>query len=203
MVEWFRKSQPDYITQYIYLWIAFNAYYRLPDQTDREAIEAIKLLSPNPIGSGVISTKTIGLIYTELKSHPLQNLTRHSRWDGMLATVNDWTSLVEFWYTMRNNVMHGAKRSESARDLMLIELAYESLTPWMSQLVNEMGKILTVEDAKELTRLREYAELKKQQFVSSNLAANDATYVRLQQDYMDSQGAYLQASSKFFRESNF
>jgi hypothetical protein len=47
---------------------------------------------------------------------------------GVLRSSNDWENMVEFWYSIRNNLFHGAKDPESDRDQMAVRTGYIKLS---------------------------------------------------------------------------
>lgn len=46
---------------------------------------------------------------------------------GVLHTLEDWENMVEFWYSIRNNLFHGTKDPEIERDKFVVEYAYKTL----------------------------------------------------------------------------
>ena len=46
---------------------------------------------------------------------------------GVIHSLNDWENMVEFWYSIRNNLFHGAKDPEIKRDQFLVEYGYKTL----------------------------------------------------------------------------
>lgn len=57
---------------------------------------------------------------------------------GRVLSLSDWPNMVEFWYGVRNNLFHGGKEPNIARDVFLVEHAYVTLR----QLMNiEIGKL--------------------------------------------------------------
>jgi hypothetical protein len=51
---------------------------------------------------------------------------------GVIHSLEDWENMVEFWYTIRNNLFHGAKNPADDRDKLLVEYAYKTLRPFMT-----------------------------------------------------------------------
>lgn len=91
-------------------------------------------------------------IKRELERAPLGNTSRHNvqteeiKWwncthnelnqktheeknklTGVIHSLSDWENMVEFWYSIRNNLFHGTKDPEVRRDQMLVEYGYETL----------------------------------------------------------------------------
>ena len=44
----------------------------------------------------------------------------------------DWENMVEFWYTIRNNLFHGSKKLDIERDEFLVEYGYKTLSSLMN-----------------------------------------------------------------------
>lgn len=50
---------------------------------------------------------------------------------GIVRSVSDWGNMVEFWYSVRNNLFHGTKDPNVRRDCFLVEHAYRTLAIFM------------------------------------------------------------------------
>lgn len=48
---------------------------------------------------------------------------------GVITDLNDWGNMIEFFYSIRNNLFHGAKDPQSDRDRVLVEHGYKALKP--------------------------------------------------------------------------
>jgi len=46
---------------------------------------------------------------------------------GVIYGMGDWENMVEFWYTIRNNLFHGAKDPENQRDQIIVKNGYIAL----------------------------------------------------------------------------
>lgn len=57
---------------------------------------------------------------------------------GMVHSLNDWGNMVEFWYSVRNNLFHGGKEPSVRRDIFLVNNAFVTLRPLMD---NEIQKL--------------------------------------------------------------
>jgi hypothetical protein len=53
----------------------------------------------------------------------------HERTMGVIHGLDDWGNMVEFWYSIRNNLFHGAKNPQDNRDRLLVENGYKTLQP--------------------------------------------------------------------------
>ena len=58
------------------------------------------------------------------KTEAEQNLTI-----GVIHNLSDWENMVEFWYSIRNNLFHGAKNPQDERDQLLVENGYKTIRP--------------------------------------------------------------------------
>jgi len=50
---------------------------------------------------------------------------------GRVLLLDDWTNMVEYWYSVRNNLFHGGKNPNIERDSFLVERAYITLRQLM------------------------------------------------------------------------
>jgi len=101
-------------------------------------------------------------IKTELDSAPLGNVSRSEnveeikwwncshdnpnqktenekkRMSGILHSLEDWENMIEFWYSIRNNLFHGGKDPEVERDQLAVEFGYKTLSELVTPLLNEI-----------------------------------------------------------------
>ncbi|MFA6108545.1 MAG: hypothetical protein WDA75_07220 [Candidatus Latescibacterota bacterium] len=106
----------------------------------------------------IVDTPTIqsawDVIKVELNYKPLKNVSENSiteeeiKWwncshselnlqkpaealktNGVIHSLDDWENMVEFWYSIRNNLFHGGKDPEDDRDQRLAENGYKTLRP--------------------------------------------------------------------------
>ena len=50
---------------------------------------------------------------------------------GIVKSISDWGNMVEFWYSVRNNLFHGGKDPDIPRDCFIVEHAYRTLVTFM------------------------------------------------------------------------
>lgn len=50
---------------------------------------------------------------------------------GRVLSIEDWKNMVEYWYSVRNNLFHGGKNPNTGRDAFLVEHAFLTLRPLM------------------------------------------------------------------------
>jgi len=47
--------------------------------------------------------------------------------EGRVHSLEDWPNMVEYWYSVRNNLFHGGKNPNAGRDAFLVEHAFITL----------------------------------------------------------------------------
>ncbi|WP_461545255.1 hypothetical protein [Sideroxydans sp.] len=127
--------------------------------TDRRAIQLVKqnaklekaylqaIMSEKPL------RKQWQSVIEELARHPLYNTSKDLDfpeldvwWNsvgnnvdkenkskkGIVNSLTDWGNMVEFWYSVRNNLFHGTKDPNIKRDCFLVEHAYRTLAIFMN-----------------------------------------------------------------------
>lgn len=57
---------------------------------------------------------------------------------GVVSSLSDWANMIEFWYSVRNNLFHGGKSPTIKRDCFLVEHAYQTMAPFMEYEINQM-----------------------------------------------------------------
>ena len=60
-----------------------------------------------------------------------------SKTKGVIHSLEDWENMVEFWHSIRNNLFHGAKSPENARDQFVVKYGYLTLKELMVLLLYE------------------------------------------------------------------
>lgn len=99
-------------------------------------------------------------VMTELERAPLHNSSRDldnpeiDRWwnssgfepekddkspGGVVRSLSDWGNMVEFWYSVRNNLFHGGKNPTIRRDCFLVEHAYLTLVSFMETEISQIA----------------------------------------------------------------
>jgi len=53
-----------------------------------------------------------------------------------ITWLQDWWNMVEFWYSIRNNLFHWWKDANNERDKLLIKWAYKTLRPLVEIFIN-------------------------------------------------------------------
>lgn len=134
--ELYDKSMIDYTQHYALLYAAYNAWYREVTVTssDRKAIDALKkrvgIWNDYSTGRAMIPLKSyMKRLVDVTQRNPLMSGVNH--WSGEIKNVDDWPSLIEYWYQVRCKVVHG-ERVES----VYTWLAYETLDIFMQEIIH-------------------------------------------------------------------
>ncbi len=94
-----------------------------------------KPLSKNATSNGRFSETDLKWWNCSTLNLPTPN-PRETEKRGVLKSISDWENMVEFWYSIRNNMFHGTKNPENERDQFLVERGYKTLNPLMDILVH-------------------------------------------------------------------
>ncbi|MCU7829153.1 MAG: hypothetical protein KZQ85_08820 [Candidatus Thiodiazotropha sp. (ex Myrtea sp. 'scaly one' KF741663)] len=128
-------------------------------RNDRDAIQRLKRderIGPKHL-KAVTSNNTLAQFWNEvireLEKKPLHNNsadpnypvidkwwnstedqpnTYNSLSEGRLLSLEDWPNMVEYWYSVRNNLFHGGKNPNAGRNGFLVEHAFQTLRPLMN-----------------------------------------------------------------------
>ncbi len=105
-------------------------------QKNTELIDAWNEISAELTKKSLANVSANGDGVEEIKwwnnsSTTLNNTTQenHELAKGVLYGLDDWGNMVEFWYSIRNNLFHGGKDPQEERDRLLIENGYKTLSP--------------------------------------------------------------------------
>lgn len=118
-------------------------YLRLiqQDETLRNAWEKIKReLDHSPLGNVSRNPEIVEEIKWWNCSHEHLNektLTEKRKLKGVLYSLEDWENMIEFWYSIRNNLFHGGKDPERERDQLVVECGYKTLRELMVILLGD------------------------------------------------------------------
>ena len=155
---WHENAQIDYRESYIRLYIAYNAWFSQVTgvSNDRAAIDALK--KRFVIWRDYRNGKTLRDMYSI--ADDIAEYTQRSKIIGV--TVNspyDWQSIIEYWYKVRCHLFHGSPVSHNDDYKLHIELAYNSLNIFMSEITRRMEQSFTDRDMKELGQISQLIEL--------------------------------------------
>lgn len=67
-----------------------------------------------------------------------------SQSEGVVHSLEDWINMVEFWYSVRNNLFHGGKSPDVPRDHFLVKYAFLTLSAFMKLMMSDFGRDLKV-----------------------------------------------------------
>lgn len=56
---------------------------------------------------------------------------------GIIYSTEDWENMIQFWYAIRNNLFHGGKNPNDARDQLLVKNGYITLSILMEILLSD------------------------------------------------------------------
>lgn len=84
-------------------------------------------------GDGDEEIKWWNYFYDQLNS---KTTTDDKKISGVIHNTKDWENMIEFWYSIRNNLFHGGKNPQDTRDLLVIENGYKTLKPLMAIFLN-------------------------------------------------------------------
>ena len=156
--DYFAKFIFEYLA-----FIAYLKRVRHLDGRDREIIQQFKRDTKVKSVYGSIMSdspalqRTLRRLVEELNEEKLVNVNApsemyrywnnsnpypHNRTDnpnpyplGVINDENDWCNLIEFWYTVRNNLFHGDKDPGSGRDILIAEYAYKTIRPLVAYFI--------------------------------------------------------------------
>ena len=161
VLRWYKKAQVDYATHYVHMYIAYNTWYREVTATDnnRQAINALKkrfiIWDEYEEGKVMQSLRPYLEKLVDLtQKEPLR--TSLLGWSGEINSVNDWHSLIEFWYQVRCILVHGGKLPSR-----YVWLAYETLDIFMAEIMDRVSVLLAQYDPSELQRLSKKVQQNK------------------------------------------
>lgn len=99
--------------------------------------EVIKELEKKPLhnNSADPDYPVIDKWWNSTEDHPN---TDSSLSEGSVLSLEDWPNMVEYWYSVRNNLFHGGKNPNTGRDAFLVEHAFQTLRPLMNIELSEL-----------------------------------------------------------------
>ncbi len=162
--NWHEKATTeDYFSKFVFEYLAFNAIIiqKFPSGTggkDRHAIQGLK--SDDNIKQEYLKkinqNKDLEKLIEYLNKSPFGGDDELKWWNcsdpgpcnvpdpgyqtrGTIRDNNDWENMVEFIYSVRNNLFHGGKDLEDKRDQLLVRHAYKLLRPLVEILLHSKG----------------------------------------------------------------
>lgn len=139
LLRLFNESRVDYAGQYVKLFSAYNMWFSAisGETVDAAGIQALKRrpalwreVFQEECLPGLVSVMTKIMILTQHRP-----LIQKSGWKGYLEHPHDWAGLMDFWYAIRCDVVHGSRYLGLSHYPVLMKLAYESLFLYMNEIV--------------------------------------------------------------------
>lgn len=141
LFQWYSRAQPDYDELYVRMYIAYNAWYREATGTlnDRQALTLLKKrwVIWDEYRSNITLPSLRPCMERIVELSQREPFTPSAYWSGVVESPYDWRSLIEYWYQVRCLVVHGMPVKPSH-----VQLAYESLMIYMTEIINRMKKCL-------------------------------------------------------------
>lgn len=159
ITTWYERAKIDYSDLYVKQYIAYNAWFRKVTGCD-EDYEAIRQVMTRFViwddylhGRTLVSLgPVIHQIASITQTYPLRPVG--SFWNGMVKDDSDWRGLIYFWYQTRCDLFHGSTMPGSPRFDRQIQLAYESLHIFMTEIIRRMRYCFTDNDFNRLADVR-------------------------------------------------
>jgi hypothetical protein len=151
------SGDEDYFARFIFLWISFNSWYDQFRATlvarnggeekyirEHEVIEFLfdyqELVNSY---SRLLSQSEFHRLVEELqRMAPLNNLLKEE--EVHFEDVNSFRQYLNLIYQIRNNLFHGGKSVDNARDLSLVVHAYQTLSPVFRPIVEKLSQQLYI-----------------------------------------------------------
>jgi len=141
VVEWFDKSEDaslNYFDRFIFLWIAFDAWSS-NESGETHSDGVIEWLENSKMEDQF--RNTLPQIDAHLKALVRQGYIESHVGKREPVRLNDpqeFCQVMKVIYRVRNNLFHGHKSPNDARDLKLVTLAYAILSPLLKRFVNSL-----------------------------------------------------------------
>lgn len=153
VVSWYKRAQVDYVQQFIWMYIAYNTWYREVTGTtnDRQALNDLK--KRFIIWDDYAKGRTMKPLraYMERLAELTQRepfISKTTYWSGSIESPTDWRSLIEFWYQVRCKLVHGTEVNPR-----YVWLAHETLDIFMGEIIARIQQCFSAEDMKKLKDL--------------------------------------------------
>ncbi|KZX15252.1 hypothetical protein MBCUT_16060 [Methanobrevibacter cuticularis] len=134
--DYFIKFTLDFIA----LILLIRNEYNIGNNAERDYINKLKEENSEKYIKFLDKSK-FSEIKKYLNDYPLINDTNgKDYWDGDFGKINDlsdFKNMIEFIYIARNNLFHGQKRVDFARDKIIIEYAFFFLNPLLDFLISK------------------------------------------------------------------
>jgi hypothetical protein len=159
ITKWYERAQIDYSDLYVKAYIAYNAWFRKVTNcnVDHEAIKEVSrrfVIWDDYIHQRTLVTlgSVVEQIAVVTAKCPVRSMG--AAWDGRVKDRYDWRSLIYFWYQTRCDLFHGLTEPGHKYHDLQIQLAYESLNLFMSEIIRRMRFCFTDTDFTQLSEVR-------------------------------------------------
>jgi hypothetical protein len=159
ITKWYERAKIDYSDLYVKEYIAYNAWFRKVTNCveDHEAIKQV--LKRFVIWDDYLKGQTLvslGPILEQIAvlTHKTPLSDASGSWDGIVKDALDWRGLIYFWYYTRCELFHGLRMPGSLQHDRHVQLAYESLCLFMTEIVRRMRYCFTDTDFARLSEVR-------------------------------------------------
>jgi len=155
VMTWYTRAvSEDYFSKFVFLYLAFVALLRkeffVDVKTDKEAIsrlkDSVKIRDKyfhHAQTNDIEFYPKLASLTKILSNEPLINETKNC---SVVITDNaDWENIVEFFYTVRNNLFHGNKNPEDLRDGDMVRRAYYLLRPLVEVMLSFYPSTLVID----------------------------------------------------------
>ncbi len=162
--NWHEKATTeDFFSKFTFEYLAFIAIlkkYKEPEsREDRQAIQKLKRNKDLKVKylEKISQNTDLAKLIKYLEKNPLDDEEELKWWNcseinliscekaqssttkkGVIKDNQDWPNIIEFIYTVRNNLFHGDKDPEDDRDKFLVKYAYKLLNPLVEILMEEL-----------------------------------------------------------------
>lgn len=161
--KWHDMAMLNYQQLYMNLYVSFNAWYRQVTNTpyDRDAIARLKkrfVIWHDYYQGKVMSDlePVFARIVKVTSERPMQ--FSRTKWDGVVRSLSDWHGLIEYWYQVRCDLVHGFIDDSDADHRAKVECAYKSLMIFMSEVTSRMRRCFTTDDLAHLELIETLSE---------------------------------------------
>ena len=134
--EAIQKLKRDNAVKNRYLEKVFsNALVRKSWENIIDELNRVRLGNVSRNGNGVEEIEYWNCSYNDWRSKTEEDKQKPL---GVVHNLDDWENMVEFWYSIRNNLFHGGKDPQDSRDRLLIENGYKTLRPLMEIFIQDL-----------------------------------------------------------------
>lgn len=123
MDNWIEKSEQEkhVFNKYIALWIAFNAYYSSATNSLSDAASIKMLKEKDELKKWYLDIENSKELSNLLALTPITNMKYKN--DVVIDAKENFASIVETLYQIRNNLFHGSKVDHIERDIDVVTVA--------------------------------------------------------------------------------